>query len=206
MPIMYGAVGAPSNTSASDSTNQPALQGKSGELVAAELHGKFYTSTYRGRTFIGSTAAAGITIPASNATAATFALYNPIGSGINMELVSIQIGDANATMVVNTIGLGLASGLTVAPTTLTPITPLCGLLGGSGAAVGKLYSAATIVATTSFYWMFNVGAATGAFPNFEHQFDGRLVLAPGSLAHLVGSVAIQTNATPVTAVWAEYPQ
>lgn len=205
MPIMYGAVGAPSTTSAADGANQPVLQGKSGEFVATELHGKWYTSTYRGKTFIGSTAAAGVTIPASNATAATFALYNPLGSGVNMELVSLQIGDANATMVVNTLGLGLISGLLVAPTALTAIAPLNALLGGASGAQGKIYSAATLAAAASaFYWMFNVGATTGAFPNFGHEFDGRVILAPGSLVHLVGSVAVQTNATPVTAVWTEY--
>ena len=59
MPVMYGAVGAPSNVSNADGTNAPLLQGKAGEAVVAELHGKWYTSAYRGRVFIGQTTTAG---------------------------------------------------------------------------------------------------------------------------------------------------
>ena len=51
MPIGYGLVGAPSNVSAADGTNAQILQGKAGEQVVTELHGKWYTSAYRGRVF-----------------------------------------------------------------------------------------------------------------------------------------------------------
>lgn len=205
MPIMYGAVGAPSNTSAADGANQPLLQGKAGEGIVAELHGKYYTSTYRGRTFLSAGAAAGTTIPVSSTTAPTFTLYNPIGSGIVVELISSQVSILNATTVVSGISLGMISGLTVAPTAVTAIPVVSGLGVGLATSIAQLWSAATLAAAASrFYTMFSISATSGAFPNFKHDFDGTLVLNPGSLVFLCGTAA-QTSASLNSIAWCEYP-
>ena len=51
MPVSLGIVNPPSNTSNSDATNVPILQGKQGEQVVTELSGRYYTQSYRG--FVG---------------------------------------------------------------------------------------------------------------------------------------------------------
>lgn len=205
MPIMYGTVGAPSNASAADTTNLPILQGKSGEAIVGELHGKWYTSAYRNRVFVGSTLAAGTTIPISSTTAPTFTLYNPLGSGVNVELISIDIGITNATTVVSPISLSYTSGLIVAPTGVTALPVNPALIGGSGKSQVNLYSVATLAAaiTTSFP-LFSISATSGAFPPLHYDFDGKLLLAPGSLVFLSGTAA-QTSASMNGAFWAEYP-
>lgn len=205
MPIIYGAVGAPSSSSAADGSNQPLLQGKAGEGVVTELHGKWYTSNYRNQVFMSGGAAAGTTIPASNATAATFTLYNPIGSGKVLELIKLNVSILNATTVVSGISLGLISGLLVAPTSVTaiPVVSANGLAVASPA--GQLWSAATLAAAaTRFFTLFSVSATSGAFPNFNYDFDGSLLLQPGSLVHVVGTAA-QSSASLQSIVWAEYP-
>ena len=205
MAQIFGGVSPPSNTSYADGTSALALQGKAGELVATELHGKWYTAAYRGRVFTGNTAAAGTTIPISSATAATFTLYNPLGSGVNVELVSADVSILNATTVVSSIALGVISGLIVAPTVVTALTTYPTLIGGSAVAQAKLYSIATLAAAaTLFIPLFSVSATSGAFPNFHYDFDGKLILAPGSLVHLVGTAA-QTSASMNGFTWAEWP-
>lgn len=209
MPVEYGLVQAPSNISAPDGSNAAILQGKAGEQIYADIHGKWYTAAYRGRVFEGTTAAAGTTIPISSATAGTFVLYNPLGSGVNMELVSYECGINTVTTVASAVLLGIAVGLVVAPTSVTALTPLPGLLGGSAVAQGKLYSVATIVATTSFYTLFGITATNATAGNslgspLRHEFDGKLILAPGTLVHVCGTAA-QTSATAQTFVWAEWP-
>lgn len=196
-------------TSYSDGSTPAQMGGRSGEGISADLHGKFYTGAYRGKVFHGSTAAAGTTIPISNATAATFTLYNPIGSGINVELISYDMGITVVTSVASPILLGFSLPLTVAPTGLTALTVNPALLGSNAAAVARLYSVATIVATTTFYTMghitaTNATAGNALGSNFHYEFDGRVNLAPGTLCHVCGTAA-QTSPTTQTFVWAEWP-
>src|SRR3990167_7337716 len=78
--------------------------GRQGEQLTADLHGKWYSAALNGRLFIGSSLIAGVTIPVNTATAATFTLFNPLGSGVNVELATLDIGwPAGATTVVGTI-------------------------------------------------------------------------------------------------------
>lgn len=183
---------------------QPALAGAAGEMAVTELHGNAYKAAYDGRLFIASTAAAGVTIPVSSATAATFVLYNPIGSNVNAELVMLNIGITNATTVVSPLLLGYASGLIVAPTSVTARTINPALLGSNAAAQCQFYTTATIVAVTTFFTVGSVAAAAGALPNFNLSLQGGIVLSPGSLVHVCGTAA-QTSASTISLLYAEWP-
>jgi hypothetical protein len=185
-----------------DGVEPSLLGGRQGEAIVAELHGKWYSAALNGKLFIGSTAAAGTTIPISSATAATFALYNPASSGKNIELARYTLSPNNATLVVSAVQLGIATG--IATPAGTALTPRSALLGNSATPQGLLYSAATIVATTSFYHMFGVSATAGLAGPLLHDFDGSVLLAPGSLVHVTGTAA-QSQAHAQTFVWAEWP-
>jgi hypothetical protein len=200
---MFGTVGAPSSTSNPDSTNAPLIQGKSGELGTAALHGKYYTSAYRGRVFIGSSLPAGLIIPAQSTTAPLFLMYNPLGSGVNVELISVDHGTLAATTVVATLMLGL--GVQTPSGTLTPYTTISpGMVGSSAVNQAKLYSVATIVAVTQFIPLMQVITTTGQATTTHYEFDGRVNLAPGSIAH-VCSDPTQTASTTLSLSWAEFP-
>lgn len=213
MPVIYGAVGAPSTTSAADGSNQPLLQGKAAEAIVAELHGKWYTNAYRGNVFIGSTALAGTTMPVNaNNLVSTFTLWNPLGSGKNLELISYDLGVAGTTTavigsvaLVGQVGIGATI---VIPTSQTALTPINGLVGAGSAAQGRLFSAATLTGTPSVFASLGISfGTTGASPGpatAHYEFDGKLIIPPGVLVTTV-STAAQTQPFQQQFVWAEVP-
>lgn len=197
-----GGLGSPNLQGA---TPQNAFGGHQGDQYVSEVHGKSWSANRGGGHFYASTAAAGVTIPISSATAATYVIYNPIGSGVRCELVDLTIGATSATLVVSPIGFGVIKGLTLAPTGLTALTVQSGMIGGGGVNQVQAFSAATLAnAATLFDWFFSVSATSGLGPNFTKEFDGKRGLMPGSLVHVVGTAA-QTQATAITSSWNEWP-
>jgi len=194
----------PAASSYADGSTVTAIAGKQAETLVSEVHGKWFTAGYRGKVFFGSTAVGGTIIPLSTTTAATFVLYNPIGSGVNVELISYDLGLTQLTSVIDDLLLGFSAVLPLAPTGLTALTTYPSLIGGSAAASARLYSIATIVATTSFYTMGNIYAANTAFA-MHYEFDGRLILGPGTLAHTCCGTTVQSVASQQTICWAEWP-
>jgi hypothetical protein len=203
MPIEYGVVAAPSNTSAPDASNQPILQGKAGEQILAELHGKWYTAAYRNRVFIGSSLIAGVTIPVNTTTAPTFTLFNPLGSGVNLEMITFDVGwPAAATTVVATL---LGSVSTQTPTSTTSGgTTISVPIGAGGVAQGKLFTAATITAITTHIPLLQITSTTDGMVASHYEFDGRLVIAPGGLITIT-STPVQTGVAIPSFCWAEWP-
>src|ERR1035437_11004695 len=72
--------------------NQLQGGGPSGDSWVSELHGKWYSAARLGRVFLSASLIAGVTIPVNTATAATFLIANPVGSEVNLELISLGIG------------------------------------------------------------------------------------------------------------------
>jgi hypothetical protein len=204
MPIEYGLVAAPSNTSAPDGSNAAILQGKAGEQIAAELHGKWYTAAYRNRVFIGSSLIAGVTIPVNTTTAPTFTLFNPLGSGVNLELITFDVGwPAAATTVIGTL---LGSVSTQTPTAVTAGGTIISVpIGAGGVSQAKLYTAATIVAITTHIPLLGVTSTTDGMIASHYEFDGRLIIAPGGLITIT-STPVQTGVAIPSFAWAEWPQ
>jgi hypothetical protein len=202
MPIEYGLVQAPSNTSAPDGSNLPIIQGKSGEQFVAELHGKWYSACYRGRVFSTGVLIAGVTIPVNTTTTPTFTLYNPLGSGVNLELISLDVGwPAAAASVVGTL-LG-STGVQV-PTSVTAGNIYSTLIGAGAVPQAKFYTAATIVAITQHMPLITMSTVVDTMNPAHVDFDGAVVLAPGSLFTLT-STPVQTAVALPALRWAEFP-
>lgn len=202
MPIGYGLVGAPSNNSLPDGNNAPVLQGKAGEQVVTELHGKWFTSAYRGRVFKTGVLIAGVTIPVNTTTAPTFTLFNPLGSGVNLELIGLDVGwPAAAASVVGTL-LGTTGVQT--PTAVTAGNIYATAIGGGGVPQAKFYTAATIVAITQHMPLLNISTVTDTMNPSHVDFDGHIILTPGSLFTLT-STPVQTAVALPALSWAEYP-
>ncbi len=187
-------------TSAADGQNQLAvLQGRSGELVVAEGHGKYYTQAYRGKVFHGATAIAGAAIGISTTTAPTFILWNPLGSGVNVVPIKFRAGFASGTGICGQIGyMSLlnagAAPLSAVITAFTDVVVQCGLL-GAGGPKAKCGSAATIVTASASFLRpsgFSQGApitSTATTFNFVDDFDGEVILSPGSALYPAGNTA-----------------
>ena len=223
MPIIYGQVGAPSSTSAADGTNSPILQGKQGELLASELHGKYYTQNYRNNVYYAANAAAGGTIAVYSATSFTgLGLWNPAGSGKNLVLIRATAAISTAAGTGTTFGyvyqqnVGSALGTAAPISATTPITATRGpavlgpLVAGQGASVTIAVSAATLTTASTLFIPSGVSAGTGAitvpntFSGLSEYFDGSLIVAPGTFFGIALAVA-STNTTNASLLWEEVP-
>lgn len=166
-----------------------------------------------GNVFIGSTAAAGTTAPLSTGTAMTFGVWNTY-TDRNLVLLKLNIGFTSGTIALGEWGLTDVAATTVATgSNITAFTDgvvgttIRNAINGSGNASSARFtpSAATIVASSAFYWMGGTHeGATGVGPvsNFSHDFDGLVVLPPGRAAFVVGSIA-QTGLFSMSLAWSE---
>jgi hypothetical protein len=219
MPIMYGQVQAPSNTSAADTSNTPILQGKQGELVATQLHGKYYTQAYRGNLFIGSSAIGGVVTGAYNTTSQTFGLWNPAGNTKNAVLVSLDIGIISGTIILSNYVLSQTLNAGSAVATGGPITvfgavaPQPGNIGAIAAnsarfATGAAGTAATTSASTFLMTLgmsYNTTATTLNYAATMHyEFDGKVIVPPNTAIWVNSNVATADTSDKVL-IWEEVP-
>lgn len=195
-------------------------QGGNGEMLVSPVHGKWYQASLGGNLFIASTVIAGVALPVAAATLnSKFTIHNPAASNKDVELVSFTMGIDSATTVVNGIGMAIQKNLSTTsgiPTSTT--ATYSASLGGSGTAVAAVYSQATltnvaipgVTASTPvpipMYGMFSFGAVTApTIHEVTHDFDGRVVLPPDSLAAACTTVAPATAAF-CCVIWAEWPR
>ena len=201
MAVMWGTPTVVSTNPYGTATQLPA--GKHAELFTSSLHGRWFAAASMGRLFAGMSLIAGVTIPVNTATAATFTLFNPLGSGVTVELASLDIGwPAAAASVVGTI---LGSVSTQTPTSVTSggsTVPMP--VGVGGVAQANLYTAATIVAITTHIPLITPSTVTDTMNPAHVEFEGKVCLNPGGLITLT-STPVQTAVSLPCFIWAEWP-
>jgi hypothetical protein len=212
--IVSGRIGP--ITSSDGSQTDPFRQGKSGETIVSELHGKFYEQNYRGNLY-WATMATGVIFPAPAATANNpITLYNPFNSGKNLSLLSFDMVFTviPGTPLTGLYGLYVNSNPAAAAVTGTVLTPQSGLVGSQGVPVGKPLTTSTVPAVPTLIKVFGqkvTGQVAAAEPNAPNQvfhcdFDGDLILTPGTSITPQQTVADTSNATVIcTFVWEEVP-
>jgi hypothetical protein len=100
---LVGNVSDPTQMAQPDSSTPPFTSGRQGDLLTSEIHGKHYVANYRGKLFEANVANVIVPVVAS-ALVSVFTLYNPVSSGVNMEIVSALCANVAATVVVNAVG------------------------------------------------------------------------------------------------------
>ncbi len=178
----------------------------------AKSAGKYFTETSLGNVYGVSTAAAGVAIPISTGTALTCGLWNT-STTKNAVLVSVAIGYTSGTIAIGEfgilnqfVGFNVATGAPMAAITLT--TPKNMLLGaGKASAMSAFGSTATLTTGgTAAYWLGNSNevatASPGVIGGFFHDFDGRVIVTPGQVVAVCGSVA-QTGIFTISLLWSE---
>jgi len=167
--------------------------------VFQELHGKYYTQTKAGQLFHGVliTPAA---IPIQSATAVSLCLWNPLGSNTNAVLVRYAAGWTGTTEAPGAIqlayftGAGSVTATAALITAFTAATPVNGLIGSGLTSAMKFGSAATVTATTlfiplGFSNLTNTGTATFGAWTTIYDFDGQLIVPPGTFVFPAASAA-----------------
>lgn len=176
--------------------------------------GKYYDQAKAGRVFIGSTLAAGTTIPVDTATAQKFGLWNT-SSVKNAVLLRLTLAYASGTIALGTFGwmekyagfaIGTGSPISAFTNSVLGTTHRNALVGSGGASAMRFTpSAATVAAGTGAMW-FGTGtqSATVAVGPVvqDFDFDGNVIVPPGVAVFLVGSLD-QTALYTCSLWWAE---
>ena len=196
------------SSSQPDGSQVYALAGKQGEALVSEVHGKFYTSNYRGGLFGFNVTA--VTIPAIAATlVSVFSLWNPPSSGVNAELVDTEIGQVLATTVVDAVGWYYSSGSqALGGTFTTKGTALSGIIGNVAGNKVLPYSAYTHSGTPARVDIIgSFGAVTDAGLALPMKiYDGRIIIPPGTVISVAMSTAAgQASGLDISARWIEWP-
>ena len=205
---LVGNVADPTQLSQPDSANPPVTEGRQGELLAAEIHGQFYTPAYRGKLFQASTSAA--TFPVVTATVTSvFTLYNPPGSGVNAELIYTTLTTQTATTVVNTVGWYFSAAPSGALGTFTAKGTVNSAKLGAPVANNVLFYTTYVHSGTPTLGdvVGGFGATTNIAPAFPFKWhNGGLILTQGCAISLLMSTAAGTgSAFGAECKWAEWP-
>lgn len=172
---------------------------------------KYYPEVALGKVFHGSTAAAGVAFPISTGTAVTFGLWNN-SSNKNAVLLGLTAGYTSGTIALGTIGLanqyvGFNTATAAPLSAFTDGTPKNALVGsGNASSMRFTPSTATLSAGGTAIWWGgkSIESATPGLGIFsaDWDLDGKLVVTPGNLVFVCGSVA-QTGLFSMTLTWAE---
>lgn len=158
----------------------------------------FPQQTLNQRTFIATTTYAGVTIPIYSTTSPTFGLWNPLGSEKNVVLLRLNVGVSDSTApVVTSLGLAYvantgstaATGAPVAA--ITETQPVCGLVGATPSHASRFTLSATLTSAASYFYALGTSQATTSAANGllfnSYDFQGDIVIPPGTFIHLVGA-------------------
>jgi hypothetical protein len=225
MPLAQGTVGP---IYANDGSLPAAgfRQGRLGDLIVSELHGRFYEQVYRSNTFStgsGVTALSANTITLVAATTPIVGVWNPPASTVNLVLLQCSVGvHANtlttpqppgpfvwASSVGNTaITTGnlpfnrktMTSGGSQAKAfpfvALTGLTNNLVIFEGADLPDMGLFVAGTITAQTN-----TSNATVGAFG--VQNFDGSLIVPPGGVLALLNTTSTTTYSVVSRLLWEE---
>jgi hypothetical protein len=179
----------------------PLRFGRQGELIVYEDHGKFYEQTLRGNTFVG-TSLTPVAIPIDSSVTVTPTLWNPLGSGVIVELVRLSLThDITTPDIPGAMTWGFTTGTgsdigTAAPITAFTNIPPVSLLLGSGRVSKARYGNVGTFAVAPPYLMgtgitSDTWTAASTYPPWLTQvdYDGMLLVPPGTALSLHATVA-----------------
>ena len=226
MPVAQGQVGVQSNSDG-QMPMQGFRQGKQGDLIASELHARFYETTYRGNVFSG-----GLPLTAINAATFTSAtlgatctpiigLWNPPNSGVNASILGAKLSVA-LTALQNTgcapfvwaVSTGNNATLTngTAPWKRNTLTQAGSVLRNlSGVALTGLTNnlavmGGSILSGGNAYNIASLGTAAG-FSTTQaaavEWLDGLISVPPGGILALLATTAPVAHSAVASLIWEE---
>lgn len=192
-------------TSLSAGTPVVSRSGQLGDLITSDLHSQLYEQAYRRNRYAAANQAATATTVGLATTYTGIALYNPIGSTVNLAIENI--GAAFIVAPAAALGFGVAVGYNAAtaPSSVTSLTPRNEFIGIGAAGQGLCYSAATLpTAPTVERVLGSIAAAI--FPGqLVFEIKGGIVLPPGAYAILYTSAASGASGFLGSFSWEEVP-
>lgn len=209
-------VGAPKNIS--DGSRTDFTGGSMGQLITADIWGKFGEFCRRGWVFHARVAAAAA-VPINTTLTNAPSIWNPSGSGktvvplrilLSLGAIGTPILQGFTVSFLTNAGASEATGAPVI--TWTNVAPVCSLVGGGKVATTKFAPAvSTYTAQPAMTLDLGFGhhlegaAASGQlYSQFAYDFDGSIQLVQGSTMHLGSTIATSTTYW-TTILFAEIP-
>lgn len=212
MATIYGQVGpvGSNRTAIADGTSTvPVRQGRQGEVIMSELHGRYAETTYRGNVFGAGNQAAVATVALATTTYTGLAISNNIGNPVNLALLKFSWVNSVAAPTAGYLALETGFNLASNVTHTTPGTVYSMLVGGSNTGYGTMDVAATLpTAPVHRLGLAELGslATTGyGVQGFQTvDLEGLIMLAPGAYC-CPYTFATNTAAWFFTMMWEEIP-
>jgi hypothetical protein len=207
-------------------STQPFRQGKSGEMVAQELHGRFYEQVFRGNVFsIGCslTALSAATILLTASAQPIVGVWNPLTSPVNLVILQAAlIDEINAATSVALGAFVWAASLnnTALTAGLNPFNRKTLASTGSQARAFSLSTASLLTGLTNNLVVFEAAefntasglltttvAAATPTPSVSgvQNFDGSLIIPPGGVLALLNTISVTTHSVAGRLLWEEVP-
>lgn len=174
------------------------LQGSDNAVINTELHPRYMRAVLAGNVFAASNTAAVTFGTALTATAVTFTLSNPSGSGKNLAIIKTTLAVAAASTagsIVYAVNVNQAAAQVIHGTPITAVIN-CKLGGAINSGnVGLVDSACTLPAAPSALlpFAFVPVTATATTGNIVDYVDGQIVLQPGTAITMQGITSVGTG-------------
>lgn len=215
--LSSGVVGLASPVA--DGSDTPLRQARNRELVVVSGHGDYAEPSSRGFIYQGMTTIVGTTVVAANnspvaaAAATILTLYNPLNSGVNLELLRTYIHFISGNPGTGAFAYNMAWGQNITATQnntgVAGAPPVCPLNGQSGK--GKIFTqtaltggttAQTLTRSITSSFSANIAASSSQQIAVD-EVRGEIVIPPGGLIS-IASPATGTNTVIVASfAWQE---
>lgn len=207
----------------SDGSLNIVRSGKQGELMASQLHGRFYEQNYRGNVFglgISNTAATSLNAIATGLTATATPIvgaYNPPTSSVNLVILkAIVVTSTIANSAVSPGGFMWCGA--VGQTISTGLVPYNQKTLTKVGAQGQAFTMTTVMTglsgsvvaiRASSISPFNAAGAGTAVSLLGgasvEEPEGLLIVPPGGVLGLFAQVSSSTYSASVALIWEEVP-
>ncbi len=184
---------------------------ESGGCRIAQAHAPYEDAVRRLNVYTASTAAAGVAPGTSIGTTAAYALQNPKGSAMRLNLMAAFMGYLSGTLSAGMVVLVGHLSQSGAAVTGTAITPVCCSVGNNKTGVGLAYTTATVVTGGSLlYPVWNLDAELASSVVGSRlcmvELGGITSIEPGAAVSLQGIAAAGTSPLVVFGmIWEEVP-
>jgi hypothetical protein len=191
--------------------------GYEGQAIVSNHHGWYHEACLNGNMFVAANAAAGLILSVAGTAGGTPTLWNPAGSGVELEIISLEMTWVSGTNIPGAVDWYITNpaGGNIAATgspicTFTHVDPVNCLLGSEKKSKAKWAPAVnTFAAVPTFLMGAGISlatfAATGVVPPWAilRVYDGGLIVGPGVALSLCSGQASATGVFHVNIFYAE---
>ncbi len=189
-------------------------QTRTGEMAVTQVHAHYSEQMNRGNVFIAATGAAGIALIVPATTGGHPTLWNPAGSGVNLNILAVRLGYVSGTAAAFglefaiTTNAGSSIGTAAPIVTFTQVAVVNAQAGGPVTSKARWAPAVnTFTAAPVFYDTIGFGSyvtsAVVPWPLLATHYDGGLGLAPGNAFSVCTQQATSTALFQVSILYEE---